>query len=124
MGRLYLVKLDGEIYSCRFCRSHLTNAEELVSKEFRCRQGKAYLFDTVVNVFAGPIEERMMTSGMHTVCDIYCSCCHQIVGWKYERAYEKKQKFKEGKFVLELARVAGGDSTEFYSESNLDSHDA
>lgn len=27
----------------------------------------------------------MMFSGMHTVADIFCVCCGQIVGWKYVR---------------------------------------
>lgn len=65
-----------------------------------------------------------MTTGMHTVSDIYCNCCHQIVGWKYERAYEKSQKYKEGKFILEWARMAGGDGSEFYSETIPTSSDA
>lgn len=25
----------------------------------------------------------MMLSGLHTVADIFCCCCGQIVGWKY-----------------------------------------
>lgn len=32
MGRLYLIQLDGRIYSCRHCRSHLAQCDELVSK--------------------------------------------------------------------------------------------
>lgn len=36
-----------------------------------------------VNVSAGPQEDRMMTTGLHTVSDIYCNSCLQIVGWKY-----------------------------------------
>ncbi len=36
-----------------------------------------------VNVSVGPQEDRMMTSGRHTVADIYCNCCQQLVGWKY-----------------------------------------
>lgn len=124
MGRLFLVRLDGRIYSCRFCRSHLANSEQLVSKAFHCRQGKAYLFSTVVNVLEGPKEERMMTTGLHTVSDIYCSCCHQIVGWKYEKAYEKSQKYKEGKFILELARMVGGDCGEIFGEAQPIVNDA
>lgn len=27
----------------------------------------------------------MMTTGKHTVCDIYCNSCQRIVGWKYVR---------------------------------------
>lgn len=123
MGRLYLVQLDGRVYSCRFCRSHLADSEELISRAFHCRQGKAYLFNTVVNVSTGPKEERVMTTGLHTVSDIYCNCCHQVVGWKYERAYEKSQKYKEGKFILERARIAGCESSEFYTDANPSSSD-
>lgn len=36
-----------------------------------------------VNVSVGPQEDRLMTTGRHTVADIYCNCCQQIVGWKY-----------------------------------------
>lgn len=36
-----------------------------------------------VNISMGPLEERMMLSGMHTVADIFCCCCGQNVGWKY-----------------------------------------
>ena len=35
-----------------------------------------------------------MTTGLHTVSDIYCTACNQIIGWKYEQAYEKSQKYK------------------------------
>ena len=31
----------------------------------------------------GPKEDRLMTTGLHTVTDIYCNQCLQIVGWKY-----------------------------------------
>ncbi|KAH9554185.1 hypothetical protein CY35_08G050800 [Sphagnum magellanicum] len=54
-----------------------------------------------VNVSVGPQEDQMMTTGKHTVADIFCNCCQWIVGWKYESAFEKSQKYKEGKFILE-----------------------
>jgi len=40
-------------------------------------------------------------TGMHTVNDIYCSCCQRLLGWRYEKAYEEDQKYKEGKYILE-----------------------
>uniref|UniRef100_A0A7I4AJD1 Protein yippee-like n=1 Tax=Physcomitrium patens TaxID=3218 RepID=A0A7I4AJD1_PHYPA len=58
-------------------------------------------FLTLVNVSVGPLEDRMMTTGKHAVADIFCNSCQQVVGWKYEVAYEKSQKYKEGKFILE-----------------------
>ncbi|KAK8643784.1 hypothetical protein V6N13_013063 [Hibiscus sabdariffa] len=71
-----------------------------------------------VNITVGALEERMMLSGMHTVADIFCCCCGQIVGWKYEAVYEKSQKYKEGKFVLERGRIVDG--IDFSSEVYID----
>nr|XP_007149492.1 hypothetical protein PHAVU_005G074900g [Phaseolus vulgaris]ESW21486.1 hypothetical protein PHAVU_005G074900g [Phaseolus vulgaris] len=61
----------------------------------------------------------MMLSGLHTVADIFCCSCGQIIGWKYESAHEKSQKYKEGKFVLERGRIVDevDFSTEFYIDS-------
>ncbi|XWS52098.1 hypothetical protein CRYUN_Cryun11dG0038000 [Craigia yunnanensis] len=101
MGRIFVIELDGRSYRCKFCRTHLALPDDLVSRSFSCRRGKAYLFNNAVNVTVGALEERMMFSGMHTVTDIFCCCCGQIVGWKYEAAHEESQKYKEGKFVLE-----------------------
>nr|GMD02075.1 protein yippee-like [Ipomoea batatas] len=70
-------------------------------QSFQCRHGKAYLFNKVVNVTSGANEDRHMMTGVHTVADIFCVCCGSIVGWKYETAHDKSQKYKEGKSVLE-----------------------
>ncbi|GMP65950.1 hypothetical protein CsSME_00026522 [Camellia sinensis var. sinensis] len=101
MGMIFVVELEGRTYRCKFCKTHLALADDLVSKAFHCRRGKAYLFNNAVNITVGSHMERLMLSGMHTVADIFCCCCGQIVGWKYEAAHEKSQKYKEGKFVLE-----------------------
>lgn len=105
------------IYTCCQCGTHAADHEELVSKAFQGRHGRAYLFSNVVNVTQGPIEERMLITGMHTVCDIQCSMCGNVLGWKYETAYEESQKYKEGKYILEKAKVIlhrdEGDSTDF-----------
>ncbi|KAA8539586.1 hypothetical protein F0562_026278 [Nyssa sinensis] len=58
------------------------------------------IFDRA-NVTVGVKEDRMMMTGLHTVADIFCVGCGSIVGWKYETAHEKNQKYKEGKSVLE-----------------------
>jgi hypothetical protein len=36
-----------------------------------------------VNVSLGPNEDRYLMTGMHTVNDIYCSCCQKLLGWRY-----------------------------------------
>ena len=68
MGRVHRSFLPGNrIYACSNCRAHLTNHEDIVSKSFQGRTGRAYLFNTVVNITLGPIEDRILTTGLHKV---------------------------------------------------------
>ncbi|CAH9142080.1 unnamed protein product [Cuscuta epithymum] len=113
MGRLFLVDLEGRTYNCKFCKAQLALADDLVSRAFHCRRGKAYLFNNVP-----------MLSGMHTVADIFCCCCGQIVGWKYESAHDSSQKYKEGKFVLERGRIIDRMDSEFYIDTRPSTSDA
>lgn len=93
------------IYSCIHCRANLAHHRDLISKSFQGSQGRAYLFSNVVNVGSLVAEERMLLTGLHYVADIYCECCSFILGWKYERAFEPNQRYKEGKFIIELANL-------------------
>ncbi|CAL4924643.1 unnamed protein product [Urochloa decumbens] len=126
MGLLFvqvLPRSDGDlgsptaVFRCRRCRLDAASTGDLVSREFYGRINRAYLFDRVyvppllplpdqggyswVNITLGPIEERNFTTGRHTVNDIYCICCQEMLGWRYEKAYVGSQKYKEGKFILE-----------------------
>ncbi|KAK1299262.1 hypothetical protein QJS10_CPB14g01742 [Acorus calamus] len=114
MGKLFVVYLEGRIYSCKHCQTHLALYDDIVSKAFHSRHGKAYLFNKAVNITLGSKEERLMMTGMHTVADIFCVGCGSIVGWKYEVAHEKAQKYKEGKFILERFKVSGPDGTNYW----------
>ncbi|RZB41589.1 yippee-like 2 -like [Asbolus verrucosus] len=75
--------------------------------QFRSATVPAYLsvFFCRVNVGCGPAEERVLLTGLHAVADIYCECCKTTLGWKYEHAFESSQKYKEGKFIIELAHM-------------------
>mmetsp|Transcript_23923 Transcript_23923/g.42387 ORF Transcript_23923/g.42387 Transcript_23923/m.42387 type:complete len:137 (-) Transcript_23923:201-611(-) len=123
MGRLFKTYLSGNVlYTCSQCSTHLALHNQLISTSFHGRTGRAYLFSKVANVALGPLEERIFTTGLHSVCDIYCICCHSNVGWYYKevppccikvrqqhsyfmflQAYEESQKYKEGKFIVEKA---------------------
>mmetsp|Transcript_4100 Transcript_4100/g.4477 ORF Transcript_4100/g.4477 Transcript_4100/m.4477 type:complete len:376 (-) Transcript_4100:567-1694(-) len=97
-----MVWLDGPlVYACGQCRTHLTSHDDIISKSFHGRHGRAYLFDQCVNVTTGTAEDRLLITGMHSVCDIFCNRCRSMVGWTYARAYEPSQKYKEGKFIIE-----------------------
>lgn len=104
-------------YSCVHCRAHLANHDELISKSFQGSQGRAYLFNSVVNVGCGPAEERVLLTGLHAVADIYCDCCKTTLGWKYEHAFESSQKYKEGKYIIELAHMIKENGWEKNDES-------
>ncbi|CAH8283535.1 unnamed protein product [Eruca vesicaria subsp. sativa] len=122
MGRLFLVDLEGKSYCCRHCKTDIALCDDVVSKSFQSRHGKAYLFSKVggflcvdrANVYAGKKEDRMMMTGLHTVVDIYCVKCGSDVGWRYEFAFEKNQKYKEGKSVLERYKVWGPDGNNYW----------
>ncbi|KAI3994408.1 hypothetical protein MKX01_012665 [Papaver californicum] len=91
-----------------------------ILKAFHCRHGKAYLFNKITNFTVGETEERMMMTGVHSVCDIFCVGCGSIVGWKYVAAQEKSQRYKEGKFILERFQVLGPEGTLYYFNNNTE----
>jgi hypothetical protein len=106
MGMRYRNYLAGaRIYGCSTCKTHLATIHSMISRAFRGAHGAAYLFDTVVNVDEGEPGDRTMTTGNHTVRDIYCCKCGTTLGWKYDFAYEPSQKYKEGKYILERSRL-------------------
>jgi len=106
MGLLFLKYLSGSrIFCCAECDTHLSRHDEIMSKAFHGAHGRAYLFNSVVNVTKGPPEDRVMITGLHTVSDVYCIQCQTVLGWKYDKAFESSQKYKEGRFILEKSLI-------------------
>jgi len=110
MGRVCREWVHGpHTYVCRNCGTHLVSHDDLVSKAFQGRGGRAYLFNRCKNYTVGPKEDRKLITGLHTVCDIFCSYCESPLGWKYEAAYEESQKYKVGKFIIETINMCKHD---------------
>lgn len=104
---LYKTYLDGkQVYTCKRCSTHLARGEDILSKGFQGRLGTAFLFDGVCNVCTGELEERDMRTGMYLVRDICCIKCESNVGWTYVKAHRDSEKYKEGKFILEINGVS------------------
>ncbi|KAJ1692703.1 Protein yippee-like [Rhynchospora pubera] len=93
------------VYSCSNCRNHVCLHDDIISKAFQGRNSRAFLFSHAMNIVVGPKEDRQLMTGLHTVADIYCRDCREVLGWKYERAYEETQKYKEGKFIFEKSKI-------------------
>ncbi|KAD1215664.1 hypothetical protein E3N88_43149 [Mikania micrantha] len=96
------------------CRQRGEESSNRIGEAFQCKHGKAYLFSKVVNVTVGVKEDRLMMTGLHTVADIFCVKCGSIVGWTYETAHDKNQKYKEGKSVLERFKLDGPDGSSYW----------
>ncbi|KAK7362815.1 hypothetical protein VNO77_04938 [Canavalia gladiata] len=123
MGRVFVLDLDGRSYRCRFCYTPLALADHVLSRSFNCSQGRAYLFSNVVNITLGSPVEKLMISGLHTVEDIFCCCCGQLLGWKYVVAHDKNETYKEGKFVLERWRIVDDVAEELNLDARAGSSD-
>ncbi|KAL2911805.1 hypothetical protein HK105_208738 [Polyrhizophydium stewartii] len=111
MGVIFKQFLDSNtcnarVFGCSTCRTHLSTYDDIISKAFQGQHGKAYLFNHVINIFEGPQENRHMTTGLHTVRDIHCTYCQTVVGWKYDKAFDESQKYKEGRFILERQLIS------------------
>lgn len=46
------------------------------------------------------------------MADVTCAVCSTVLGWKYVDAKEPSQRYKIGKFILEMKRVIVGVSWE------------
>lgn len=109
-----MVYLDGaQVYTCGQCRTHLTSHDDIISKSFQGRHGRAYLFDQCVNVTIGKAEDRVLITGLHSVCDIFCKRCKTLVGWTYAKCYEPSQRYKERKYIIEKKFIYMEDSPNY-----------
>ncbi|EXC21404.1 hypothetical protein L484_011846 [Morus notabilis] len=94
------------LYNCRNCKNPIALRDDLVSKKFWAKSGPAYLFSHAMNVVVGQKKDKELITGVFSIADIYCSNCGEVLGWKYVRAYDATQTYKEGKFIIEIAKVA------------------
>ncbi|EKD13720.1 yippee family protein [Drepanopeziza brunnea f. sp. 'multigermtubi' MB_m1] len=120
-GDLRLRRAQPNTLKCVTCASDIAFADQVVSKGFTGRHGRAYLVSlppTEVSMSAGKKDpgglpntkigrsvNRELLTGQHVVADVSCSICGEVLGWKYVDAKEAAQKYKIGKYILEMKRV-------------------
>ncbi|KAK2036940.1 yippee-domain-containing protein [Colletotrichum somersetense] len=134
-GRPSLARIQPDTLRCSTCSCDIAFSSQIVSKGFTGRYGRAYLVaptpppsapvsggapppaskignnigpagpGTLANVRIGKCENRQLVTGWHVVADITCVLCSAKLGWKYVDAKELSQKYKVGKFILEVERV-------------------
>ncbi|PWY69167.1 yippee family protein [Aspergillus sclerotioniger CBS 115572] len=122
--------LNGHIsrIRCSCCAADICLTSQIISKGFTGRHGRAFLVsgepiisalamkssptDSLPNtIIQKPVPRRLVT-GAHTVGDISCALCGNVLGWKYVAAEEGSQRYKVGKFILETERIMTSSSWE------------
>ncbi|XP_065863097.1 protein yippee-like At4g27740 [Euphorbia lathyris] len=96
---------DYPLYSCLNCRNPIAFQSDLISKGYKAKSGQAYMFSHVMSVVLGRKEERQLITGKYSIASIYCSSCGEELGWKYIYAFDPKQRYKEGHFVVEKLKL-------------------
>ncbi|KAF9882234.1 hypothetical protein CkaCkLH20_00270 [Colletotrichum karsti] len=144
-SRLSLARTQSDTLRCSTCSADIAFSSQIVSKGFTGRYGRAYLVaatasphlpppgspgqpppnsaagpGTLANVRIGKCENRQLVTGWHVVADITCVLCSAKLGWKYVDAKELSQKYKVGKFILEVERVVPFRSWEDVEEGRSD----
>ncbi|GKT49062.1 protein yippee-like [Colletotrichum spaethianum] len=131
-SRPSLARIQPDTLRCSTCSCDVAFSSQIVSKGFTGRYGRAYLVaptpppsapisggvappaktnngpagpGSLANVRIGKCENRQLVTGWHVVADITCALCSAKLGWKYVDAKELSQKYKVGKFILEVERV-------------------
>lgn len=118
--RTYLTG-DASRLRCSRCFTDLALTDQIISKGFTGRHGRAFLVAVSDSAVAGPTRRdrlpnlpntfahkavpRQLVTGAHTVSDISCAQCGSVLGWKYLAAEKEAQKYKVGNFILETKRV-------------------
>lgn len=57
------------------------------------------------NIVVGAKEVRQLITGDYTIANIFCRTCGNEMGWTYLTAFDVRQKYKEGKYILEKAKI-------------------
>ncbi|XP_057956123.1 uncharacterized protein LOC131149576 isoform X1 [Malania oleifera] len=73
----------------------------------------AYLFRSIVNVTIEEPEFKMVGGQQYSAADVHCNRCLRPLGWKIVKVmYPPSQDFKEGRFLLDKAKIDDWDEVE------------
>jgi hypothetical protein len=91
-----------KVYGCKRCQTQVAKEiDRSTISKYNGRHGAGWLFHIVENVNPAPPIEMNMTTGLHTVQEVSCSRCTDIIGWKYIKAPNEKEQYKVGRYLLE-----------------------
>ena len=68
-------------------------------------KGDGLLFKSVVNVYYGVEETKLITSTFFKGASVFCKPCGVRIGWQYIKSDEQSAKYKEGMVCLETEKI-------------------
>ncbi|KAH3660085.1 hypothetical protein OGAPHI_007290 [Ogataea philodendri] len=90
------------ILRCKQCHNHICLTSLIISDNFTGSLGAAFFVSKVLNVKLSKTRDfKRMKTGRYEVKGISCKQCDSTLGWKYLYSEEDKEKYKEGRFVVE-----------------------
>lgn len=90
-------------YCCKACGLNIASAKAVVWSD--CKMGRnnesGMLFGATVNAErVGKVTVTHLATGDYEVQDVRCCKCSTSLGWTYLKAFNEKNKFKEGSTIL------------------------
>ncbi|KAL3154903.1 hypothetical protein ABBQ38_011440 [Trebouxia sp. C0009 RCD-2024] len=90
-------------YCCKACGVDIASAKTVMWSD--CKMGKSnesgMLFGATVNAArTGKVTVTHLATGDYEVQDVECQKCSVALGWTYLKAFNEKNKFKEGSTIL------------------------
>eukprot|EP01083_Nonionella_stella_P115624 342984_1 len=95
---------DDVRFACGNCDETLFTKSQIISK-VTTKASDACLTTGVCNVSFGPRVCRKFPSGLYTVLQLFCNGCLNPIGWKFEEAFEERQRYREGKFMVNTSNI-------------------
>jgi len=113
MGKIYVEYLPGAThYGCTNCKTHIASPQLIIWQGYMGNQIPALLFREAINLDPkGEPRTEQLSTGVYSLVDVVCRTCTTTLGWKYLTATNLEQKYKEGSFLLEQAKITLRDTT-------------
>ncbi|XP_009627383.1 protein yippee-like At4g27740 [Nicotiana tomentosiformis] len=91
-------------YMCRICQNHVALSEDFSLNYTPATGVTGGVFDKVVNVHVNEAEQQRQL-GLHTVADVYCNKCENLLGWKFIEVFEEDPVATKDMVMLQMGKL-------------------
>lgn len=93
-------------YGCLACKLPIFKACEIISSNYHAETSPGYLLSAVRNISVGAeTTAAVYTTGRYEVQKLMCRDCSAVLGVTYSRAWEARNQYKVGKYLVGRDRL-------------------